>query len=66
MKLNSQVVEITMAEKKLSLKAVAEQGGITAQGIYNALRVGRATPSTVGKIAAGLGVPVEDIIITER
>lgn len=64
MNLNSKGIEIIMAEKKLSLKAVSERGGITSQGIYNALRAGRATPQTVGKIAAGLGVQVADILET--
>ena len=64
MKINSKGIEIIMAEKKLSLKIVAERGDITSQGVYNAIRAGRATPKTVGKIAAGLGVPVADILET--
>lgn len=62
MKINAMAIEVYMAKQQLSLKSVAERAGMTAQGIYNALQAGRATPPTVGKIAAGLGVPVEDIL----
>lgn len=65
MNLNSRLIEITMAEKKLSLKEVADRGGITPQGVNRALRAGKATPQTVGKIAAGLGVRVSYILETE-
>lgn len=55
-------IEAMMAEKGLTKKALAASCGISAQNISTIIRRGTAEPRTVGKLAAGLGVSVADII----
>ena len=51
MNIRTQFIEAKMAEQGLTKKALSANCGISAQNI-----------STAGKLAAGLGVPVADII----
>lgn len=57
-----QYIESKIAEQGLTKKALAAKCGIYAQNISTIIRRGTAEPKTVGKLAAGLGVPVSDII----
>ena len=50
------------AERGLTNVALAALCGISRQNISTVLRRGTCTPVTAGKLAAGLGVPVADII----
>lgn len=62
MKLNCVEIQIKMANGQIGTTELAKRSGVPSQTINRVLKAGRATPPTVGKIAAGLGVPVEDIL----
>lgn len=63
MTINAQRIEAKLAEKGLSKTAYAESCGISRQSISTIIRRGTCEPKTVGKLAAGLGVPVAEIIM---
>lgn len=65
MNLKSQCIETMLAERGLTKKALAEICGISAQNVSTIIRRGTCEPRTAGKLAAGLGVPVADIIREE-
>lgn len=62
MDIRAQFIEAKMAEQGLTKKALAASCGISAQNISTVIRRGTCEPRTAGKLAAGLGVPVADII----
>lgn len=62
MTINAQRIETMMAERGLTKKALSECCGISAQNVSTIIRRGTCEPKTAGKLAAGLGVPVADII----
>ena len=55
-------IEALLAERGLTKTALAESCGISRQNISTIVRRGTCEPKTVGKLAAGLGVPVTDLI----
>ena len=65
MKLNITRIKIIMAEQGLTQKAAAARCGITAQKFGLILMRGTCEPRTAGKLARGLDIPVEDIIMEE-
>ena len=65
MTINTQRLEVMLAERGLTKAALAASCGISRQNVSTILRRGTAEPKTVGKLAAGLGVPVADIIKKE-
>lgn len=65
MKVNSAKAEAIMAERGLTKKALSDACGISAQNISTVLRRGTCEPRTLGKLAAGLGVSVTDIMKEE-
>lgn len=62
MNIHAQFIEAKMAEQGLTKKALAVSCGISAQNISTIIRRGTCEPKTAGRLAAGLGVPVADII----
>ena len=62
MTINAQRAETRLAELGWTKKKLATVCGISAQNISTVLRRGTCTPVTAGKLAAGLGVPVAEII----
>lgn len=62
MKIDSLRVRLILAECRMTQKELSKRCGISRQNISSILRKGRCSPITAGKIAAGLGVPVHDII----
>lgn len=62
MNIRGQFVETKLAELGLTKKALAASCGISAQNISTIIRRGTCEPKTAGKLAAGLGVPVETLI----
>ena len=62
MNLLVQRIETVMAEQGLTKKELAANCGISAQNVSPIIRRGTCEPKTAGKLAAGLGVPVADII----
>lgn len=59
---NTQKIEIILAERGLTKSALAERCGISRQNVSNVLIRGTCEPKTAGRLAAGLGIPVADII----
>ena len=65
MDIKAQYIETKLAELGITKKALAAKCGICAQNVSTIIRRGTCTPVTAGKLAAGLGVPVADIIRAE-
>lgn len=55
-------IETMLAERGMTKSAYAERCGISRQNVSTIIRCGTCEPRTAGKLAAGLGVPVVDII----
>lgn len=66
MKINISNVEFIMAMKGLKSYQVAEKAGMSRQAFSTVKQRGTCTPRTVAKIAKGLGVEVEKIIVKEE
>ncbi len=62
MTINAIKLETMLAEQGLTKAAYAAKCGISRQNISTIIRRGTCEPRTAGKLAAGLGVPVADII----
>ncbi len=65
MTIDVQRIETMLAERGLTKAALAQNCGISRQNVSTIIRRGtRGTcePKTAGKLAAGLGVPVADIV----
>lgn len=62
MTINTRRIETMLAERGLTKSAYAESCGISRQNVSTIIRRGTCEPKTAGKLAAGLGVPVADII----
>lgn len=65
MTINTMRIETMLAEHGLTKAAYAESCGISRQNVSTILRRGTCEPKTAGKLAAGLGVPVAEIIEKE-
>ena len=55
-------IETMLAERGMTRTVLAEISGISRQNISTIMRRGTCEPKTAGKLAAGLGVPVKDIL----
>ena len=55
-------IEALLAELGMTHLKLAERSGISAQHISAIVRRGTCQPRTAGKLAAGLGVSVTDIL----
>lgn len=62
MTINTTKIEMMLAERGLTKAAYAGSCGISRQNISTIIRRGTCEPKTAGKLAAGLGVPVAEII----
>lgn len=62
MTINTQRIETILAERGLTKAALAANCGISRQSISTIIQRGTCEPKTAGKLAAGLGVPVAEII----
>lgn len=58
-------IETMLAERGLTKSAYAQSCGISRQNVSTIIRRGTCEPKTAGKLAAGLGVSVADIIREE-
>lgn len=65
MDIKAQYIETKLAELGITKKALAAKCGISAQNVSTIIRRGTCEPKTAGKLAAGLGIPVADIIKQE-
>jgi len=62
MDIKSRYIETILAEQGLTKAAYAAKCGLSRQNVSTIIRRGTCEPKTAGKLAAGLGVPVADII----
>lgn len=62
MNINVIKIEILLAERVMTKKDLADACGVSRQNISTIIRRGTCEPKTAGKLAAGLGVPVTDIL----
>lgn len=62
MTINAVKIETLLAKHGMTKTALAEVCGISRQNISTIVRRGTCEPKTAGKLAAGLGVDVADII----
>lgn len=60
--INVQQVEIILAQQGITKATLAKRCGLSRQNISTVIRRGTCEPKTAGKLAAGLGVQVNDII----
>ena len=65
MYIDSFFIESLLAERGLTRKEIAERCGISRQNVSTIIRRGTCEPRTAGKLAAGLGVQVNDIAARE-
>lgn len=63
--INTHRIETILAERSMTKSALAVACGISRQNISTVIRRGTCEPKTAGKLAAGLGVPVAEIIRRE-
>ena len=62
MNINVAKIEALLAERGMTKKDLAVECGISRQNISTIVRRGTCEPKTAGKLAAGLGVIVTDIM----
>lgn len=61
-KIDAIKIETLLAERGMTKKDLAGECGISRQNISTIVRRGTCEPKTAGKLAAGLGVLVTDIM----
>lgn len=62
MNFNTTRIEVILAEKGMTKRELSAVCGVSAQNISTIVRRGTCEPKTAGKLAAGLGVPLDAII----
>ena len=58
-------IETILAEKGWTRVVLSSASGLSPQRISTIIRRGTCEPKTAGKLAAGLGVPVTEILAKE-
>lgn len=61
MNINSEKVEMLLAQQGMTKASLSEKCGISRQHISTIVKRGTCEPKTAGKLAAGLGVTIEEI-----
>lgn len=62
MKIDVNKIKIILAEREMTRSALAALCGISRQNISTILTRGTCEPKTAGKLAKGLGIPVDEIV----
>lgn len=62
MRISKWSIQFYMAEKKLTVKSLADRIGMMPQNLSNIINRGSCKPITAGRIADGLDVTIMDII----
>lgn len=65
LKINPRILQNEICRRDLSVTAFAEKSGTDSTLIYNILHGGKSRISTVGKIAAALGMDFTELIESE-
>lgn len=58
-------IEMILAEQGITKAELSSRCGVSRQNISTIVRRGTCEPKTAGKLAAGLGVPVSEILARE-
>lgn len=66
MKISREKIEFILAKKNLNVAEAAKIMGVSRQNFSTIKNRGTCWPSTVAKIAKGLGVEVEEILESEE
>lgn len=66
MKINSQKINVLLAEERINQTKLAERSGILRQNVSTIIRRGTCDPKTAEKLAAALGVSVREIACEEE
>lgn len=61
MKINVHKIKLILAKREMTRSDLAERCGISRQNVSTILTRGTCEPKTVGKLAKGLGIPLEEI-----
>lgn len=59
-------IELMIGQMGLTKVEIAERGGISPGHITKILKAGSCEPRTAGKLAKGLDVSLEDIVISRK
>ena len=62
MKINTAKIKMILAERGMTRGELADCCGICRQNVSIIMARGTCEPKTAGKIAKGLGVPVDEIV----
>lgn len=62
MNISAARIETLLAERDMTKTTLADRSGISRQNISTIIRRGTCEPRTAGKLAAGLGVALADIL----
>ena len=65
-KIKAQCIETLLAERGMTKAQLAQSCGMCRQNVSTIIRRGTCEPKTAGKLAAGLGVPVSELIEEAR
>lgn len=66
MRINSNKIEMLLAQQCMTKTALAKRCGIARNNISTIVRRGTCEPLTAGKLATGLGVSIESIVKKEE
>ena len=66
MNIDSLKIELLLANTGITKAELANRSGFSRQNISVIIRRGTCEPRTLGKLAAGLGVPVSELVGGER
>ena len=65
MKIHGRKIEMLLAEQCITKAELARKCDMPRQNISTIIKRGTCEPRTAGKLAAGLGVPVAEIVCQE-
>lgn len=65
MNISATRIETILAERGMTKAALAQRSGISRQNISTIIRRGTCEPRTAGRLAAGLGAELSDILEKE-
>ena len=65
MKINAHKIKLILAEMEMTRSDLAAKCGVSRQNISTILTRGTCEPKTAGKLAKGLGVPLDEIVKEE-
>lgn len=63
MYINKFKLESLLATQGMSKRELSHRAGVSRQSISEILKRGRCQPVTAGKLARGLGVPLDEIVL---